>query len=59
MTKSNLLIIARVKRSFFILKLWGTPNYYKGIDRPNAWQWIYQWRISLSTAIKIGKIIHS
>jgi len=48
-----------VKRSFFILDLWGTPNWYKGIDKPTFWQWLYKWRTSLGTAIEVDKILNS
>jgi len=52
-------LISNVKRSFFILDLWGTPNWDQGIDKPTFWQWLYKWRISLGTAIEIDKILHS
>jgi hypothetical protein len=34
--------------SFF--KFLGTPNWYKGIDKPNAYQRFYKWRIGFKTA---------
>ena len=40
-----------------IYKLVGTRNWYEGIDKPNIYQWIYRWRVSLGTAIKVSKII--
>ncbi len=38
-------------------KLWGTTNYYKGVDKPTAWQWLYKWRLSAKTAWKLSDII--
>lgn len=52
-------IIAFVKRSFFIIDLWGTANWYQGIDKPTFWQLLYRWRTSLRTAIEVDKILHS
>lgn len=51
--------LAFVKRSFFVINLWGTANWYQGIDKPTFWQRLYKWRTSLSTAIKVDKILHS
>ena len=51
--------LAFVKRSFFVLNLWGTANWYQGIDKPTFWQWAYKWRTSLGTALEIDKILHS
>lgn len=44
-------------RIISFLKLWGTPNYYKGTDKPTFWQWLYKWRISAATAWKVSGII--
>lgn len=41
----------------FFFSLWGTRNWYEGIDKPNLWQWIYKWRISPSTAWSVSSSI--
>ena len=43
-----------VRRLICFLKLWGTSNYYKGIDKPTFWQWLYSWRLGYKTAWKIA-----
>ena len=53
-------VISRfARRSLFVLSLLGTPNYYKGIDKPTFLQWLYKWRLNLKTAIEVDKILHS
>jgi hypothetical protein len=52
-------IKACFKRSFFVLILFGTANWYQGIDKPTIWQWLYKWRTSFRTSIKIDKILHT
>lgn len=47
-----------IEHIIFIFNLWGTPNWYKGIDTPTFWQWVYKWRISLKTAIEISNILY-
>jgi hypothetical protein len=42
-------------RCFFIM--WGTSNWYVGVDKPTLWQRIYGWRISPSSAVRIAKQI--
>jgi hypothetical protein len=40
-----------------ILKLWWSANWYQGVDKPNFWQRVYSWRLSLRTSIKVAKNI--
>jgi hypothetical protein len=42
-------------RCFF--RLLGTANWYQGIDKPNLWQYLFIWRVSPKTALKIAKQI--
>lgn len=49
-SQTNACIIAFVKRIFFVINLWGTASWYKGIDKPTLWQRVYKWRISPKTA---------
>jgi hypothetical protein len=46
-----------MQRIISFLKLLGTPNYYRGIDKPTLLQWLYQWRIGVNTAWKVSGII--
>jgi len=48
-----------IRRLICFFKLWGTSNYYEGIDKPTAWQWLYSWRLSAKTAWKVSGIIWS
>ena len=59
LSQTKACIITFVNRSFFIIDLWGTANWYQGIDKPTFWQWLYRWRTSLRTAIEVDKILHS
>ena len=43
-----------IQRIMFFIQLWGTANWYEGIDKPTLWQRIYKWRISPKTAWKIA-----
>ena len=43
----------------FILDLWGTLSYYKGIDKLTFADWIYKRRLSLKDAIIIANIVYS
>lgn len=45
-----------IRRCIFALKFFGTPNWYKGVDKPNLWQWLYKWRIGWRTAWELAKI---
>jgi len=36
----------------------GTRNWYEGVDEPNAWQYVYRWRIGPGTAFRLAKGIH-
>ena len=48
-----------MRRLICFFKLWGTRNYYQGIDNHTAWQWLYSWRLSAKTAWKVSGIIWS
>ena len=48
-----------IMRLRFILDLWGTLNYYKGIDKLTFADWIYKRRLSLRDAIIIANIVYS
>lgn len=48
-----------MRRLICFLKLWGTRNYYMGIDKPTLWQWLYGWRLSAKTAWSVSGIIWS
>lgn len=61
-TKHNLeksekaLRIGSIMRCLILFfKLWGTANWYQGIDKPTLWQRIYKWRISPKTAWTLAK----
>ena len=40
-----------------VFRLWGTANWYVGIDEPTFWERVYKWRLSLKTSIRTAKII--
>lgn len=40
-----------------VLKLWGSANWYKGVDEPTFYQRIYKWRLPFFTACKVAKQI--
>jgi len=46
-----------IHRIIFTLKLAGTRGWYEGVDKPNFYQWIFGWRVSIKTAYKVAKII--
>lgn len=47
-----------INKMLFILNLFGTLNYYKGLDKLTIWDYIYKRRLSLKTAIEIANIIY-
>lgn len=59
---TNLDMVGMLKRyiEFIILfvKLWGAPSWYKNVDNPNFWQWLYKWRTSIITACQVAYILH-
>ena len=46
-----------IRRFICFFKLLGTSNYYRGVDKPNVWQWLYSWRLSVKTAWKLACIL--
>lgn len=48
----------QIRKVLFITKLFGTLNYYKGIEKLTVLDYAYKRRISFSTALKIAKIIY-
>jgi hypothetical protein len=39
------------------LSLWGTANWYQGVDYPTLWQRLYKWRVSPALAWELTSII--
>lgn len=48
-----------MKRIICFLKYFGTLNYYKGVDKLTLWDWLYKYRIGISTTWRLVKLIHS
>lgn len=41
------------------LKYVGRLYYYRKIDKPTFWQWLYKWRLGPGTTWTLSKIINS
>lgn len=51
----NTKIMNKIK---FFIQILGSSNWYHGIDKPNFWQFIYQWRIGVKTAYELTKLLY-
>ena len=54
--KTNKMI--KLKKIRYAFRLWGTANWYQGIDKPTFWQWTYVWRMSWKTSWKVATIVY-
>ena len=35
-------------------RMWGTANWYQGIENPTLWQRVYKWRVGIISAARIA-----
>lgn len=47
----------KIQMVLCFFRMLGTANWCQGIDKPNFWQYIYQWRISPKTAWQLANQI--